>query len=595
MSKFVVSARKYRPTTFDEVIGQDHIAKTLKNALQTDHLAHAFLFTGPRGVGKTTCARILAKIINCESPINKVEACNTCGSCTAFNENASFNILELDAASNNSVDNIRTLIEQVRFQPQQGKYKEFIIDEVHMLSNQAFNAFLKTLEEPPSYAIFILATTEKHKVIPTILSRCQIFDFKRIQIADAVAQLKKICEKEGLQADEEALHIIANKADGAMRDALSIFDKISSSTGDVITYKDVVANLNLLDYEFYFKITDSFLREDISEALLTLNEIVKQGFDAEHFLQGLAEHFRDLMIAKIPATLSILEVSDDLKKRYFHQASLSKSSFLLSGLNILNQCDIDLIRAKNKRLNVELALSKLTFLNRALEVDIFSGTTQEKKTDVVNESPDLPHLSVSEPAKIPVKPSLDSISESTKAVTLEVKEEAKMHENTSTSEIPAIVAVKQDFKKLSGIEAIRENIRLAEVSKAEARKNLNIDQVNEIWRNYTEFNPSKSVQSALKLAILSLVDKTISAVVPTQVSKDMIIQEVNLLDKLRDELGAHDLIFDISVDKSLFPDFEDTKPIQAMTQRERYMVMLEKNPDLGSFTKKFGLKLDTEV
>ncbi len=595
MSKFVVSARKYRPTTFDEVIGQDHIAKTLKNALQTDHLAHAFLFTGPRGVGKTTCARILAKIINCESPINKVEACNTCGSCTAFNENASFNILELDAASNNSVDNIRTLIEQVRFQPQQGKYKVFIIDEVHMLSNQAFNAFLKTLEEPPSYAIFILATTEKHKVIPTILSRCQIFDFKRIQIADAVAQLKKICEKEGLQADEEALHIIANKADGAMRDALSIFDKISSSTGDVITYKDVVANLNLLDYEFYFKITDSFLREDISEALLTLNEIVKQGFDAEHFLQGLAEHFRDLMIAKIPATLSILEVSDDLKKRYFHQASLSKSSFLLSGLNILNQCDIDLIRAKNKRLNVELALSKLTFLNRALEVDIFSGTTQEKKTDVVNESPDLPHLSVSEPAKIPVKLSLDSISESTKAVTLEVKEEAKMHENTSTSEIPPIVAVKQDFKKLSGIEAIRENIRLAEVSKAEARKNLNIDQVNEIWRNYTEFNPSKSVQSALKLAILSLVDKTISAVVPTQVSKDMIIQEVNLLDKLRDELGAHDLIFDISVDKSLFPDFEDTKPIQAMTQRERYMVMLEKNPDLGSFTKKFGLKLDTEV
>jgi DNA polymerase III subunit gamma/tau len=593
MSKFVVSARKYRPTTFDEVIGQDHVAKTLKNALQTDHLAHAFLFTGPRGVGKTTCARILAKIINCEQPINKVEACNTCGSCTAFNENASFNILELDAASNNSVDNIRTLIEQVRFQPQQGKYKVFIIDEVHMLSTQAFNAFLKTLEEPPSYAIFILATTEKHKVLPTILSRCQIFDFKRIQIADAVTQLKKICEKEGLQADEEALHIIANKADGAMRDALSIFDKISSSTGNVITYKDVVANLNLLDYEYYFKITDAFLREDISEVLLTLNEIVKQGFDAEHFLQGLADHFRDLMVAKIPATISILEVSDDLKKRYFHQANLAKSSFLLSGLNILNQCDIDIVRAKNKRLNVELALSKLTFLNRALEVDIFSGTTQEKKTDVVNETPvsgtKTAHESETKPSET-ASESANTLQNVTTSTATEV-ESKTIPVAASTPEVP----VKPDFKKLSGIDAIRESIRQAEATKAEARKNLNIDQVNEIWRNYSEFNPSKSVQSALNLAKLSLEDKTISAVVPTQVSKDMITQEVNLLDKLRDELGAHDLIFDITVDKSQFPDFEESKPVQAMTQRERYMVMLEKNPDLGSFTKKFGLKLDTEV
>jgi len=595
MSKFVVSARKYRPTTFDEVIGQDHVAKTLKNALQTDHLAHAFLFTGPRGVGKTTCARILAKIINCELPINKVEACNTCGSCTAFNENASFNILELDAASNNSVENIRTLIEQVRFQPQQGKYKVFIIDEVHMLSNQAFNAFLKTLEEPPSYAIFILATTEKHKVIPTILSRCQIFDFKRIQIADAVAQLKKICEKEGLQADEEALHIIANKADGAMRDALSIFDKISSSTGDVITYKDVVANLNLLDYEYYFKITDAFLREDISDVLLTLNEIVKQGFDAEHFLQGLADHFRDLMVAKIPATISILEVSDELKQRYFHQASLAKSSFLLSGLNILNQCDIDLIRAKNKRLNVELALIKLTFLNRALEVDIFSGTTQEKKTDVVSETPISSPLSIVESPKAAVQNVSESLSDIPKSTISAAEEDAKTIENTPNPANTPEITVKQDFKKLSGIDAIRESIRQAEATKAEARKNLNINQVNEIWKSYSEFNPSKSVQSALNLAKLSLQDKTISATVPTQVSKDMIIQEVNLLDKLRDELGAHDLIFNITVDRSQFPDFEESKPIQAMTQRERYMVMLEKNPDLGSFTKKFGLKLDTEV
>ena len=384
MSKFVVSARKYRPTTFDEVVGQDHISKTLKNALLTDQLAHAFLFTGPRGVGKTTCARILAKIINCETPIDKVEACNTCSSCKAFNESASFNILELDAASNNSVENIRTLIEQVRFQPQHGKYKVFIIDEVHMLSAAAFNAFLKTLEEPPSYAIFILATTEKHKIIPTILSRCQIFDFRRIQISDAVAQLEKICAKEGLKAEKEALHVIANKADGAMRDALSIFDKISSSTNGTITYKDVVANLNLLDYEYYFKITDAFFREDISEVLLTLNEIVKQGFDPEHFILGLADHFRDLMIAKAPATIDIMDASDELKKRYYNQASLAKASFLLSGLNILNQCDIDLAKAKNKRLHVELALSKLAFLNRVILTDIFSGEPQEKKTNVLS-------------------------------------------------------------------------------------------------------------------------------------------------------------------------------------------------------------------
>ena len=256
MSKFVVSARKYRPAAFDEVVGQMHVAKTLKNALQTEQLAHAFLFCGPRGVGKTTCARILAKVINCENPKDKVDPCNECSSCKSFNDNASFNIIELDAASNNSVDHIRTLIEQVRFQPQQGTHKVFIIDEVHMLSSQAFNAFLKTLEEPPPYAIFILATTEKHKIIPTILSRCQIFDFKRIQVQDAVKQLQYICDQEGKKAEPEALHLIGQKADGAMRDALSIYDKIASATGETITYKDVITNLNILDYEFYFKIFD---------------------------------------------------------------------------------------------------------------------------------------------------------------------------------------------------------------------------------------------------------------------------------------------------------------------------------------------------
>lgn len=593
MSNFVVSARKYRPTSFDEVVGQDHVAKTLKNALYTDHLAHAFLFTGPRGVGKTTCARILAKIINCENPVNKVEACNQCSSCKAFNDNASFNIHELDAASNNSVENIRALIEQVRFQPQHGKFKVFIIDEVHMLSPSAFNAFLKTLEEPPSYAIFILATTEKHKIIPTILSRCQIFDFKRIQISDTVIQLEKICEKEGIKAEKEALHTIANKADGAMRDALTIFDKISSSVGDTITYKDVVANLNLLDYEYYFKITDAFLRENISEVLLSLNEIVRLGFDAEHFVVGLAEHFRDLMIAKLPATISILEVSDELKNRYFNQASLAKSSFLLSGLNILNQCDIDLARAKNKRLHVELALSKLTFLNRAIETDIFGNNgSQEKKTEVLNEmtgsAGENPVIPFNETPSTPKLPSNDSNQQvitpaSESLVHSDVKPELNIASKTVTG------------LKISDINAIRESIKKDELSKAEARKNISIELVKEIWNKYKEYNPSKSVQSALKLAVLNLSGKTISGKVPTQVSKDMILQESPLLDKLRNDLGISDLIFEIEVDKSLFPDFEETKPIQAMTQREKYLAMLEKNPSLGSFTKKFGLKLDTEV
>ncbi len=585
MSNFIVSARKYRPTTFDEVVGQDHVAKTLKNALQTDHLAHAFLFTGPRGVGKTTCARILAKIINCETPINKVEACNQCSSCKAFNENASFNILELDAASNNSVDNIRTLIEQVRFQPQHGKYKVFIIDEVHMLSTSAFNAFLKTLEEPPSHAIFILATTEKHKIIPTILSRCQIFDFKRIQISDTIIQLEKICEREGIKAETEALHTIANKADGAMRDALTIFDKICSSSGDVITYKDVVANLNLLDYEYYFKITDAFFREDIAEVLLTLNEIVRLGFDAEHFVVGLEEHFRDLLIAKIPATIGILEVSEDLKKRYLNQTSLAKTSFLLTGLSILNQCDIDLARAKNKRLHVELALSKLTFLSRAVDADIFGKPeTQEKKTKFLNES------TKDEP--------IDNKSTTIPPVS-GVLQDQKQKINTPPTQESKSVLVEKSAPSLSAglssIDAIRENIRKAEITKAEARKNIHIDLVKKIWSQYAENNPSKSVQSALNLAIIELSDKTISVRVPTQVSKDMILQESNLLNQLRNDLGVSDLVFDIEIDKSLFPDFEENKPVTIMTQKEKYIHMLEKNPSLGSFTKKFGLKLDTEA
>lgn len=377
---FVVSARKYRPQTFDEVVGQDHIAKTLKNALQTNHLAHSFLFCGPRGVGKTTCARILAKVINCENPKDHVEPCNTCSSCKSFNENASFNIMELDAASNNSVEHIRTLIEQVRFQPQHGTHKVFIIDEVHMLSQAAFNAFLKTLEEPPPYAIFILATTEKHKILPTILSRCQIFDFKRIQPVDVVTQLQYILNQEERTAEVEALHLIGVKADGAMRDALSIYDKIANAAETNITYQDVITNLNILDYEYYFRTVDALMREDTSETLLILDEVIRQGFDVEQFLQGLASHMRELMICKDERTLSLLDASEGLKNRYLNQARLAKKSMLLSGLDILNQCDIAIPRASNRRLYVEIALSKIALIGRRLETDLLEESKKKSLT-----------------------------------------------------------------------------------------------------------------------------------------------------------------------------------------------------------------------
>ncbi len=599
MSQFIVSARKYRPTSFDEVIGQDHVAKTLKNALQTDHLAHAFLFTGPRGVGKTTCARILAKIINCENPVDKVQACNLCSSCLSFNDNASFNIFELDAASNNSVENIRSLIDQVRIQPQHGRYKVFIIDEVHMLSSAAFNAFLKTLEEPPAHAIFILATTEKHKIIPTILSRCQIFDFRRIQISDAVHQLKMICQEENIEAEEEALHTIAVKADGAMRDALTIFDKIKSSIdGKTVTYKDVVSNLNLLDYEYYFRITDAMIRQDIGSVLLSLNEIVKQGFDPEHFVVGLAEHFRDLLIARIPATLKILEGSDELKKRYYYQASLANSGYLLTGLNILNQTDINLSRSKNKRLQVEVALSKITFLSAAKEADVFniSKVSQEKKTELSNDIEAESTLQYIDNHSIINKKDEVLVQDvNTRNQQPETKPVIETQPNLNKSSSTTVPNSGTDSPKITNLSAIRDQIKAAEKSKAKSRENLSLESVIEIWEDYTNNNPSKSVQTALKMALLNYSDYTVFAKVPAQVTKDIILHEAALIDRLREELGVSDLRLDIEVDSSSFPEFEDQKPIQAMTQREKYMHMLEKNKAIGLLTQTLGLKLDSEL
>ena len=362
MENFVVSARKYRPITFDSVVGQSSITNTLKNAIRNHSLAQAYLFCGPRGVGKTTCARIMAKTINCLNPTENLEACNECESCRAFNNNASFNIYELDAASNNSVDDIRNLVDQVRIPPQIGQYKVYIIDEVHMLSKDAFNAFLKTLEEPPAYAKFILATTEKHKIIPTILSRCQIFDFKRITVEDIARHLAYVAQSEGVAAEPEALNIIAQKADGALRDALSIFDQMVSFSGKTITYKDVIDNLNVLDYDYYFQIVDHILQGNTSDILLLLNDIISKGFEPQHFVSGMGNHLRSLLVSKDPVTLQLLEVSEQLKQRYMYQSQSCPLPFLVKALEINNQCDIDYRSANNKRLHLEIALLKMCSL-----------------------------------------------------------------------------------------------------------------------------------------------------------------------------------------------------------------------------------------
>lgn len=386
---YIVSARKYRPQTFDTVVGQDHITTTLKNAIRHNHLAHAYLFCGPRGVGKTTCARILAKTINCENPTADIEACGVCATCQSFNNNTSFNVFELDAASNNSVDDIRNLTDQVRFAPQQGKYKIYIIDEVHMLSASAFNAFLKTLEEPPPYAIFILATTEKHKILPTILSRCQIFDFKRITTNDIVAHLHGIATKEGVIAQEAGLHVIAQKSEGCMRDALSMLDRIVSFTNGMLTYQSTMEHLNLLDADFYFKLTDNILSQDVSATLLILDEALERGFEGDVILEGMAEHLRNLLLCKDARMAKLLDVPNDHKPVYHEKANQTPPSFIISGLNVVNDSELNYKNANNKRLHVEMCLIRLCYVLQATDL---------KK----NDSSDAEPLNVKSPSGVPI-------------------------------------------------------------------------------------------------------------------------------------------------------------------------------------------------
>ena len=383
MERFIVSARKYRPQLFDSVVGQSHITTTLKNAIINNQLAHAFLFCGPRGVGKTTCARILAKTINCEKPTKDGEACDKCQSCRSFNDGASMNYFELDAASNNSVENIRDLVDQVRFVPQTGKYKVYVIDEVHMLSSAAFNAFLKTLEEPPPYAIFILATTEKHKILPTILSRCQIFDFKRITIHDTVEHLNGICKKEKIKAEQTALQLIAQKSEGCMRDALSILDKIVSFTNGDLTYANTLEHLNILDEDHYFKLLECMQKQDLSGAMLLYDTINSKGFEGDMVMNGFAEFIRNLLVCKDEKTAGLMEAVDAFKEKYIATAKTVDPAFLISALNILNDSELSYKAARNKRLHVELALIKLCYLQQALELSVDTNGVSKKKIPTI--------------------------------------------------------------------------------------------------------------------------------------------------------------------------------------------------------------------
>ena len=406
MDNYVVSARKYRPQTFESVVGQQALTQTLQNAIRQNRLAHAYLFCGPRGVGKTTCARIFAKTINCLNPQNGFDACNECESCKAFNEQRSFNIHELDAASNNSVEDIRNLIDQVRIPPQIGKYSVYIIDEVHMLSAGAFNALLKTLEEPPSYAIFILATTEKHKVLPTILSRCQVYDFNRITVQDTIAYLQKVAASEGVTADEGALNVVAQKADGGMRDALSIFDQLVAFCGNNITYERTIEVLNVLNADYYFKLVEQALQHDVKGALLLLNEVLNHGFDAGLFITGLAQHLRDVLVSKDPQTITLLETGDAIRQRYAAQARLCAPVWIFQALDILNTCDINYRTAKNKRLTVELALIKLTQLGVPQNIPAPQKTQSTPKSAPAPQPAPQP---TAQPAAAPVMPKIPKI------------------------------------------------------------------------------------------------------------------------------------------------------------------------------------------
>jgi len=616
MSNFVVSARKYRPQRFEDVVGQQHVAGTLKNALATDHVAHAFLFTGPRGVGKTTCARILAKTLNCENRTSDFEACNTCPSCQAFNDDASWNIFELDAASNNSVDDIRSLVDKVRVPPQRGKFRVYIIDEVHMLSQSAFNAFLKTLEEPPAHAIFILATTEKHKIIPTILSRCQIFDFRRITVADTLLHLKDICQKEGIEAEEDALHIIGQKADGALRDALSIFDRITSSSGKKITYADVIENLNVLDYDYYFQITDALLAEDSVAILNLFDQILRKGFDPEVFLSGLAEHLRNILVCRDAATLALLETGESLRERYRKQASLTPASFLLTALNIANDCDVNFKMARNKRLHLEIALLKMCYINRAVKTAQMV-VNQEKKTLDLSKDPgqgtgdrgqpsgngngtvsngSTPGTEPSNGRSVPVPPTSNGNSSSVQRPASNIPT-ANAHELGGSELAELRSGLRQGLKKAEvislSLDSYEQAVATEEAQKAAQESRLTLENARTEWVAYAASLESNLVRLALTNAMLRLEGKLLTATVGSSIDRSHLQSEMmRLLDTLRRRLHDLTLKIEVVLDDTKLAEQAAPKVQRPLTKQEKLERMKEMNPAVGDLIRRFDLKVD---
>ncbi|MGO3707597.1 MAG: DNA polymerase III subunit gamma/tau [Mesonia hippocampi] len=570
MEQFIVSARKYRPETFEDVVGQQAITNTLENAINNNHLAQALLFTGPRGVGKTTCARILAKKINQYASDDNTE------------QDFAFNIFELDAASNNSVDDIRNLIDQIRIPPQVGKYKVYIIDEVHMLSSSAFNAFLKTLEEPPKHTIFILATTEKHKIIPTILSRCQIFDFKRITVTDAKEHLAKIALKEGVEAEDDALHIIAQKADGAMRDALSIYDRVVSYCGNKLTRAAVTENLNVLDYETYFKSTDLILENNIPELLLQFNQILAKGFDAQHYINGLASHFRDVLVCKHPETIALLEVGEQIKTKYLEQSKKCNREFLLEAIDLANTCDLQYKTSKNQRLLVELCLMQIASIT-------FDREKKKPKHFIIAAS----HFAQVIPKNPP------PIVQQNVATVKEEKPDTKATKNTQsiTTESSATVKLTSERKKktsglsLKSIREKKELLKQQQLNKPEEKvlnQNFTEQQLQEAWIAYGEILKKKGqkiLYSIIKTDTPKLENNKIKVVLPNATMKiDLERAQGKLLAYLAETLNNNQCQLEISVNETTAKKF-------AFTPREKYEQLKEKNPLLDKLRTTFDLEL----
>ncbi|MEO8819987.1 MAG: DNA polymerase III subunit gamma/tau [Ginsengibacter sp.] len=602
MDKFIVSARKYRPQNFNTVVGQSHITTTLKNAIKNNQLAHAFLFCGPRGVGKTTCARILAKTINCENRSPEGEACNVCNSCVSFDNGSSMNIHELDAASNNSVDDIRTLVDQVRFAPQAGKYKVYIVDEVHMLSSAAFNAFLKTLEEPPPFAIFILATTEKHKIIPTILSRCQIFDFKRITNDDTVEHLQEICEKENIKADKTALHIIAQKSEGCLRDSLSILDKIVSFTNSEITYANTLEHLNILDEDYYFRLVEAMQNQSAGDAILLFDEINRKGFEGDLVLNGFAEFLRNLLVSKDPKVAVLLEVSEGFKQRYLESASKIDDSWLLSALNILNESEINYRLAKNKRLHVELTFIKLSYLSQALNLVNENGQLSKKKQ--VESIRPVSFRTIS-PIAFPSHKKENSKTTSPKTkkendAPVSLKNDgAKLIIDTQTSQNKKlseekIITKKPEtkFTKLRSLEKIREKV--AQENRNNKPVELNEEELYIAWGKYIDkllAENKKPIVSNFKTAKLKIIDENCIEIVTQSSFQQKFIEAERgeLITHFQSHFNNRALIYRLAVDAS--ENITEPKE-EVLSSRQQYLRIIEEYPLVKQLKDRLGMQLD---